>query len=77
MWVPYEFDDDSMTVRSEDAGDIGRLLRCLGITERLHGRRLGFVYISFTLLPLDRLDSHDENHDTEEPERSADLELPF
>jgi len=77
-WYPYEFDDDSFVIRSEDAADKGRLLRCIGISDRLNGRKLGDVYITFTLLPLDRRDSHDENTDDRgDPTVEVDLELPF
>lgn len=79
MFTPYEFDDDSITLRSWDAADIGRLLRDIGIQERMSGRRICTVYVTFHTVPLtDRESEHimtasEEGH----PDDEDRFELPF
>jgi len=79
MFTPYEFDDDSCCVRSEDPADVGRILRAIGIGIPLptDHRRKPVVYVTIhaPLLTEEELNTN-STYTRHEPSNVQD-ELPF
>lgn len=77
MFTPYEFDDDSMTLRSEDPGDIARVLRMLGIELPRRIARPTAIYVTIHQPLLTEENCHAKINEDSADASSDTLELPF
>jgi len=78
MFVPYEFDDDSVTLRSRDPGDIARVLRMVNVELPSSIKRPTEVFVTIFREPLTAEESDTSSTHTQGGNPDADtIELPF
>lgn len=76
-WSPYEFDDDSMTLRTEDPGDIARILRLFNIELPRRVARPTAIFVTIQQSPLTGQNLNTNSTVPEHESSDDQCELPF